>query len=329
MAKPRLKLVEPTLPEQLEAAVAVAAAAHETLESAEALFRKHYPDDHRLLMGEVLGMTLVDAERDLRDPNAPVQSKRIEFLKEREKVADLQREAREADIAVDLLRARVEAAITEDERRVALAAAIDEAAKADEVLQKLRGTVARADGAVADAQERHGDAAKAVTAATEAQAKTFEAAIDQGFSPGRDTAVRDARRLADDAADELAVAKTGATTMKAKLGNAEQRVRDARSAVVACAGNVAVAGLPKLLAETQRMQSELEERRLILSLLNGFDPRSQNGVAFRSEIDDFLEAPVLPYTWNRGRVEDHPVVTPWLEALEALRVDADAPLPTN
>jgi hypothetical protein len=86
-------------------------------------FQKNYPDDHRLMMGEVLGMTLVDAERDARDPSAPLQPKRVEFLKERENVSDLQREAREADSAVDVLRARIEAAVTDEERRAALAAA--------------------------------------------------------------------------------------------------------------------------------------------------------------------------------------------------------------
>jgi hypothetical protein len=255
-----------------------------------------------------------------------LQSKRIEFLKEREKVANLQREARKADGAVDMLRARVEAAVTEDERRVALAAAIDEEEKADTALQKLRATVARADSAVADAEERHGDATKAVRAASESHARLFEAAIEQGHPPGRDSAVRDARRLADDAADDLTVAKAAATAMKAKLGHAEQRLSDARAAVAVCARNVAVARLPKLLAEAQRLQSDLEERRLILSLLNNFDPRAQHEV-FRSEVDEFLEAPVFPYTWNRGRAEDHPAAAPWLQAIEALQIDAESPLP--
>jgi hypothetical protein len=326
MAKHNLKVVEPSLQDQLEAAIAAAATAHETLESAEAELGKQYPDDHRLIIGEVAGMTLVDAERDLRDPNAALQSKRIEFLKEREKVSDLQHEAREADGAVDLLRARVEAAVTEDERRIALAAAIDEEEKADTVLQNLRAAVARAETAVASAQEIYGSAAKAVTAATEAQAKTFEAAIEQGHPPGRDSAVRDARRNADDAADELAVANAGAAALKAKLSNAEQRLSKASAAIKTCAQNVTVAMLPKLLAEAQRLQSELEERRLILSLLNGFDPREQNGF-FRSEVDEFLEAPVFPYVWNRGRAEDHPAAAPWLQAIEALQIDAEAPLP--
>jgi hypothetical protein len=250
-------------------------------------------------------------------------------LKEREKVADLQREAREADGAVELMRERIEASVTEDERRIALAAAIDDAAKADTALQTLRAVVARADNAVADAEERHGDAAKAVTAASEIQAKAYEAAIDAGYPPVRDTTVREARQAADETADELAVAKAAATGMKAKLGNAEQRVSDARAAVVACAQDVAVAGLPKLLAETQRLQTELEERRLVLSLLNGFDPRSRNDVVFRSEVDEFLEAPVFPYSWNQGRAGDHPAAAPWLEAINALQVDALALLPTT
>jgi hypothetical protein len=322
MSKAKLKLVEPSLQDQLEAAIALAATARQTLESAEAEFRKRYPDDHRLLMGEVLGMTLVDAERDLQDPNAPVQSKRVEFLKEREKVSDLRLQAREADSAVDVLRARVEAAVTEEERRAALATAIEEADRADAALRDLRAVVARADSAVADAQERHSNAAKAVIAASETHARLFEAAIEQGHPPGQDSSVRDARRVADDAADELAVAKTAATAMRAKLGNAERRLSDTQKAVTSCAQNVVLAGLPKLLAVAQALQIELEARRQVLSALSNFEDR-------RSEIDEFLEAPVFPYTLGGGEPEDHPAVVPWLEAIEALQTDADAPLPVD
>jgi chromosome segregation ATPase len=243
-------------------------------------------------------------------------------LREREKVADLQRQAREADGAVEQLRERIEAAVTEEERRAALAAAIEEADKADAALHNLRAVVARADSAVADAQERHSDAARAVTVATETHARLFEAAIEQGHPPGQDSSVRDARRAADDAADDLAVAKAAAATMRAKLGNAERRLSDTQKAVTSCAQNVVLAGLPKLLAEAQTMQVELESRRQVLSALSNFEDR-------RSEIDEFLEAPVFPYTSSGGRPEDHPAVVPWLEAIEALQTDADAPLPAN
>jgi hypothetical protein len=322
MSKHKLKLVEPSLQDQLDAAIVVATSAHETLKSAEAEFRKRYPDDHRLLMGEVLGMTLVDAERDFRDPNAPVQSKRVEFLKERENVSDLQRDVREADGAVELLRTRIEAAVTEEERRAALAAAIEDADKADAALRNLHAIVARADSAVADAQERHSDAARAVTVATETHARLFEAAIEQGHAPGQDSSVRDARRAADDAADDLAVAKAAATAMRAKLGNAERRLGDTQKAVTSCAQNVVLAALPKLLAEAQTMQRELEARRVVPRMLGRFEDG-------RSEVDEFLEATVFPYFYNGGRPEDHPAVTPWLEGIEALQTDADAPLPAN
>jgi hypothetical protein len=323
-----LKLVEPSLPDQLEAAIVAAASVRQMLDNAETEFREKYPDDHRLMMGEVLGMVLVDSERDPADPGAPLQPRRTDFLKEREAITDLQWRAKQADGAIDLLRIRVESAVTEQERRSSLAGAIAEAQKADTALQNLRASVARADNAVADAEERHGAAVKAVTTASEAHARLFEAAIEQGHPPGQDSSARDARRAADDAADEVAVAKAGATALKAKLGNAEQRLSDARAAVVVCANSVAVAGLPQLLAEAERLQGELEARRLVLSVLDRFD-RKQKTSGYRSDVDQFLEAAVFPYTWNGGRAEDHQAAAPWLEAVKILQIDADAPLPAN
>jgi hypothetical protein len=322
MSKPKLKLVEPNLQEQLDAAIASAAKLRTSAMGAAKAFKEKYPEDRRLIEGDLAGSVPIDSSRDVDDPNAEREPKRTAYLRERETADDLWRQAREADKAVELLRASIETAVTEDERRAALAAAIDEADKADAALLKLRATVARADGAVADALERHGDAAKAVTAASEAHARLFEQAIEQGHPPGRDSAVRDARRVADDAADELAVAKAAAAAMRAKLGNAERRLSDAQKAIMACAQNVAVAALPKLLAQTKILQAELEARRQVLSMLSNFE-------GHRSEIDDFLEAPVLPHTYSGGRPEDHSAAVAWLQAIEALQTDADAPLPAN
>jgi hypothetical protein len=329
MSKPKLKLVEPSLQEHLESTIALAAKLREAHSNAAKAFKEKYPEDSRFVMDDLSGTVLVDSDRDPDDPSAAQESKRSAYLRDRETLEDLWRQVREADNAIGPLRTRVDAAVTEQERRAALAGAIAEAQKADTALQNLRAIIVRADNAVTDAEERHGSAVKAVTTASETHARLFEAAIEQGHPPGRDSAVREARRLADDAGDELAVAKAAATAMRAKLGNAEYRLEQAHKAVVDGAQNVAVVELPRLLAEAKHLQSELEGRREVLSALSQmFNRRVINRVDRQLDVEEFLEARVFPYTWNGGRTEDHPDVAPWLEAVEALQIDADAPLPT-
>lgn len=326
MAKPKLKLVEPSLEEQLDGAIALAARLRQAHNEAAQEFRNSHPEDRRLIEGNLAGTVLADGSTDPHHPNAVHEPKQISYRRDGEKLSDLGHQVREADRAIDLLRARIEAAITEDERRTALAAAIAELRQTDEALQKLRGTVNRADSAVADAQERHADAAKAVTAASEAHARLFEAAIEQGHPPAPDSNVRDARRAVDDAADELGVAKSAAAAMRAKLGHAEQRVSDARSVVIICAGNVATSAIPRLLEEAQAMQRDLEARRQVLSVLSDHD---NSGAGFGAAVNDYLSSSIFPFEQAYEASANHPAAEPWLALIDHLVCDADAPLPAN
>ena len=212
--------------------------------------------------------------------------------------------------------------------RAELAAAIAEVQKAEAAAQKFRAAVARAENAVADAEEVHRDATKAVTTATEAHARTFEAALEQGHPVGRDSTVRDARRRADDAADELATARTAAAGLKAKLNTAESTIRETRAAVQEGAQNVALVALPMLLAEAEGLRAELEGKRQILWLLERMrSARAVNPRGERSDVADFLASPIFPCEQNGREPEEHPAAAPWLEAIEALARDAGAPLP--
>ncbi len=213
--------------------------------------------------------------------------------------------------------------------RAELAAAIDKAHQAEAAAQRLREAVARADSAVADAEKIQSDAAKAVVTATEAHARTFEAALEQGHPVGRDTSVRDARRQADDVADELATARAAAAALKAKLRDAENIVRDTRAAIEVCAQNVALIELPRLLAEARNLQSELEAQRQVIWLLSSI-ARNRTNIVFQSDVEDFLAAPVVPFEHAGGEPEEHPAAASWLMAIEAMkRGDASAPLPAN
>jgi hypothetical protein len=330
MSKAKLKLVEPSLQDQLEATITLAEKLRNAHSKAANAFTEDYPGDRRLIDGDLAGTVMADGATDPFHHATMHEPKRVRYQREREKLAGLDREARDAEKAIEILRARIEASATEDERRVALAAAISEEEKAEGALHKHRAAIARADGAVTAAQERHAVAEKAVAAATEDQARTFEAALEQGHSPVHDDTVRDARRHLVEAADDLAVAKAAAATIRGKSGDAQYRLEQARKGVVTCAENVAVAGLPNLFEQVRQMQRDLEGKRMVLQLLNRVvSNRITNSVDHDQEIDSFLSAPVFPFVWSGGREEDHPAVSPWIEAIAALRTDAKAPLPVN
>ena len=324
MSKHKLKLVEPSLQDQLEAALAAAAAAHETLKNAEADFRNRYPSDHRLMMGEVLGMTLVDAERDPRDPNAPTQPRRVEFLKERENVAALQWQAQEADRAVDVLRARVAAAVTEQEKRVTLAAAIDAAAKAAQSVENIRASVDRARAALTTAETKLRDASIAEESARKAKAGRLLEAIEADRAIEADTSLRQARDAKIEASDDVSFARDALIAVETKLRNAEEILRTSDDQILLCAKAVAASAIPRLLEEVQAMRSDIEARRQVLALLGDYDT---SGAGYGVAVNDYLGSPAFPFEHAGGNADDHPAVTPWIEAIEALARDAGAPLP--
>jgi hypothetical protein len=326
MGKHKLKVVEHSLQDQLETAVAFAATARQTLKSAEAELRKRYPDDHRLLMGEVLGMTLVDSERDLRDPNAPVESKRDQFLKERAKISDFQHDVREADSAVDLLRARVAATVTEREKRATLAEAIDAAAKATQSVETVRASVDRARLALTAAETKLSEASIAEETARKAKAGRLLEAIEADRTIETDTSLRQARDAKIEASDDVAFARDALIAVETKLRNAEATIRSSGDQILTCAKAVTASAIPRLLEEAQAMQRDLEARRQVLSLLGDHD---DSGAGYGEAVNEYLSGHIFPFEQAGGVPEDHPAVAPWLEIVDALARDADAPLPAN
>jgi len=101
--------------------------------------------------------------------------------------------------------------------------------------------------------------------------------------------------------DELAEAERSAEFK-------EMRVRDAAGAVVAAES------LDGLVAEAERLRSELEARAATLSLLHAWIPRDQV-----AKVEKALVSPE-----NRSA---HPAVARWKAALDALMADATAELP--
>lgn len=305
MPKKALKAIEPPA-DELDAALTAASAADKQLADAEIAFNAKYPGDHRLL--------------DLRQDWEP---EKIAFSEDRGNLITLRKEAYAARRAVELAQARADRA-PENVRRSELATAIEAVKTTEETVTKLRAAVARADGAVAEAEKIQREAAATVVAATEAHAKTFEAAIEQGHPPGRDNTLVDARRQADAAADDLATARTAAGALRTRLKNAVDDLTDARTAVGMAVGFVVNVNLPRLLEDARALQLELEGKRVILDEL-----RKHATPEREAEIEDYLSDIVFPYGRDGESTEDHPAAAPWLAAIQALHDDADAPLPSQ
>lgn len=126
MSKPKLKLVEPSLHDQLEAANTLAERLRTAHSKAAKAFSEEYPGDARLIDGDLAGTVLGEGQTDPLHHSSVHEPKRVRYQRGREKLADRDREARDAEKAIDILRAQIEASVTEDERRAALAAAISE-----------------------------------------------------------------------------------------------------------------------------------------------------------------------------------------------------------
>jgi hypothetical protein len=319
MAKSNLKVKEPN---ELAAAIEAAAAVSKELKIAEDAFAKRFPFDHRLALGNMLGTALVDKARDNNDPAAARHSMGAELIEQLQPIFELRAAAANANREVERVRIRIEASVSEADRRSALAAAIESLDRSGNAGTKLRDAVTRANTAVAAAEMVHAEAVKAVADAVDAQAKTFEAAIEQGFPPARDSAVQDARRLVDAAADELATARTAAAALKAKLTSADDGRTAARSAVWESVRNVIAAEVPHLLEAVGAMQIELDGKRQVLMLLSDHVPP-----AVQNTIADFLEAAIAPFGYTGAQPQEHPTAAPWLAAIAALSENAGAPLP--
>lgn len=286
--KHNLKLVQPSPVDELDAAIAAAAAAAERWRNAEADLAKKYPGDNRLFQ--------VKAEWE---PD------RIAFFEERQAVAMLQREAQVAERAVDAARARVAATVTEREKRVTLVAAIDAAAKAAQSVETIRASVDRARAALSAAEAKLSEASVAEEGARKAKAGRLLEAIEADRPIESDATLRQARDAKIEASDDIAFASDALTAVETKLRNAEEGLRISRDQILICAKAVAASAIPRLLEEAAAMQRELEARRQVLSLLGDYDA---SGAGYGEAVNEYMESPVFPFEQARGAVDDHPAV---------------------
>lgn len=321
MAKATNKVVDRNHQDELDAAIAAEAEARGELESAEAAFSAKYPD--RRLIGAGVISFADDEQIDREERSRQHRERFAAYTEELDAIAELERRAAEAGRHVERCHELV-SQLDEDQARGELKSAIAKRHSAEAEVKKLRDAVDRAEALVNEAEADYHVASETVEAATAARAEMYAAAIEQGHAPGRDDAVSDARRRANDTADRLAAARTAALAFGRKLEVAEERLRTAESDVLAAAKLVATTAAPRLLHEAQALREELEARRQVLWVLDHIASRPHGS---QSEIERFLEDVVFPYECSDNSAEEHSAAAPWLAAIEALALSADAPLP--
>lgn len=287
--------------------------------------RKHL-QDHRISRA---GLILVGAnERDNTDLGteerraAERQRAQDEFPSDSRRREQLRRAASDAERAVRDLEDAMAEEVDETSERVELAAAIKQFNVRSAATSKLEEGLARAVDAVTAARARSYDTAAAVNAAIEEQARTFEAAFEQGFPADRDGRVRDARAAAADAADELASARSAAEGLRAKLADAEAVLQEAREAIERLVGRILTTALPDLLKEAEALWDQLAAKRHVLRYVSQFAPQHM-----AQHCCDVLNRNT--FFESMSKTNSHPAVAPWLSARDALQTDADAALPTS
>lgn len=313
--------------DELRELQAVAMRARRESDAFDSEFSRRYLQDGRLTRA---GLVLVDgnARADShpgteRRKVAERQQTRDDYASDSRHREQLRRTAFEAERAVKDLESAIVEEVDEASERVELSAAIKQFNVRSGAVSKLKDGLARANDAVTVAGARSHDAAAAVNAAIEDQARTVEAAFEQGFSADRDGRVRDARAVATDAADELAAATSAAEALRAKLIDAEEALQAARESIKRLASRILTVALPDLLKEAETLRDELAGKRHVLRYLSRFAPQ-QMAQSCRT----FLDRNQFPFE-STNEINSHAAVAPWLATREALKRDADAPLPTS
>jgi hypothetical protein len=334
MKKHNLKVIEAPA-DELETAIKAAADAANRLKSAEASFARKFPGDPRIIQSDIVGSVAVDPERYVRDPGAETLPIATEFLQDRQAVLTLQREAQEADRAVERIRTGIAEAVTESEKRILLETAIAATVETEGLIEsesktagKLKALLDRARSAQSAAEAKFDNAVRAVDDLMSARLGEYLGESEGAAAAAHDR-LRAARSQKLEAGDDLEMARKAATIAEAHLQRCEQRLSQLRREtaaagvrVTALAGQVAASAIPRLLEEAKAMQCELDGRRQVLLVLSEFATGEQDDA-----IDEYIRDLIFPYGLDGKLPEEHPAAAPWLTALHALQRSAGAPLP--
>ncbi len=232
-----------------------------------------------------------------------------------------------------MAKAALKSAHVRSMERQELASAIDRAEKAATEVGRLQSVVIAAQMEASTAIDKLREARATLSGARTAQAEVYEAALEQGHPPPRDDAVQDAIRREAEAQEHANAANAALSSLQDKLADAELGVEKAREAITAAVRSVLDVAMETFLEETERLQTELVERRTILQFVNqaslpkwGSSPGNRDDI--RDRIRNFTDLNVPRADYSSHYLDSsYPEILPWRDAIAALQCDPNAPLP--
>jgi hypothetical protein len=310
MEKHNLKIVETTTQDDLEAADAAEAKLNDELTAVQADFNTRFPGDVRLY--------------SLKHQWEPGKA---EFDTALSHVMQARRDWEEAKKVLARARLRVAQTGTEKEKRSILAAAIAAAAETASALSTAEGAIARASEMVRTAQKKYDDATAAAQSAREQRARNAEEAARTGEPLAAGT-LRKARSAEADALDDLEAAKAALARIRETSSPAADAHRAAMTVIARCADDIIMtSAVHGLMARARNLTDELISVRLALRYLDRADLVLD---VDRDQVGDFLRNPEMPGKYGDvqfGEWDDDGAAAPWIQTREALKRDAETPLP--
>jgi Tfp pilus assembly protein PilX len=234
----------------------------------------------------------------------------------------------------------VVATASKSPERQALAAAIESVAEAERAEEAGREAVTRAVALVREGELTLAAANAAVVSAKERHSTAVAAAIGNGVAVPSGT-LKAARAAQADAEDDFSASSDALTQWETKLSDLEASTASAHMAVeVAINALLATAALPMIKAIA-------EHRTKLMALLSvsywiARRGSERHGTSAHFSTIPELAAPLAAVSasieaalrvgtggWNSDSALAHPVLNRWADAVAALRLSADAPLPNE
>jgi len=331
MAKAKLKVVEPSLQDQLETAIAQEAALREDLKRADAAFKAKYPGDVRLRGAGLTRFEEQDVLASHEQEDKRRERRKAEFTEAWNSLCDLRKSADMAARQVRHLETTIAERVDEASARSELSSVLADIKSTNCEITQLAKSVEELRGLVRRAREKAAEADAKLTQASHA----VDAALAAGLGDYLDASVQttDALKVARagrlEAADEAEMARKAVAIAEARLTAEEQKLQNANTDLLnldararELAASIATTSIPRLLEEAKAVQLELEHRRTVLKFLAEFASTELN-----SQVYDYLTDEVFTYERLGGLIDDHPAVAPWHAAIETLARDANADLP--
>jgi hypothetical protein len=205
--------------------------------------------------------------------------------------------------------------------RARLHEAIIEAQKARNAVEAAVAAIERVGGLVAKAEAELKEANSAVVTALDQAARALAESLTSGGGSSPALAVRQARAVEQEAADEVEAARAARKRLQADLTEAEAELRQAEKAVDVAVAATLEPVAREMFAEALRRRAEWQETLFALDML-----RPQLGPGH----DLGREIARLTYI-DRFAAEDRALAlkvrAAWTPALAALRSDPEAQLP--